>query len=124
MGGGGQHCSVLVARSNGVNSLLRETKGMNEAERKRRRKREKRGSREDGERGREPSRGVAKGAKGWPEEMEGGTQALAQPVMIDWFAGSQQTDVRPPDQPTHPPTPQLTPPPRVPSPSRNTLCQD
>lgn len=36
------------------------------------------------------------------EEKEGGSQALAQPVMIDWLAGSQQTDVRPPDRPTHP----------------------
>lgn len=36
------------------------------------------------------------------EESEDGSQALAQPVMIDWLAGSQQTDVRPPDRPTHP----------------------
>lgn len=35
-------------------------------------------------------------------KSEGGSQALAQPVMIDWLAGSQQTDVRPPDQPIHP----------------------
>lgn len=35
-------------------------------------------------------------------ESEGGSQALARPVMIDWLAGSQQTDVRPPDQPAHP----------------------
>lgn len=33
-GGGGQHCSVVVARSNGVNPLLREMKGMSEPERK------------------------------------------------------------------------------------------
>lgn len=32
MGGGGQHCSVLVARSNGVNSVLREMKGTNARE--------------------------------------------------------------------------------------------
>lgn len=35
-------------------------------------------------------------------KSEGGSQALARPVMIDWLAGSQQTDVRPPDQPIHP----------------------
>jgi len=35
MGGGGQHCSVLVARSNGVNSVLREMKGTNVQERER-----------------------------------------------------------------------------------------
>lgn len=50
MGGGAQHCSVLVARSNGVNSLLRETMGMNEPERRRERRTsrgEREGERED-----------------------------------------------------------------------------
>lgn len=37
-------------------------------------------------------------------ESEGGSRALARPVMIDWLAGSQQTDVCPPDQPVHPRT--------------------
>lgn len=31
-------------------------------------------------------------------ESKGGLQALARHVMIDWLAGSQQTDIRPPDQ--------------------------
>lgn len=48
-------------------------------------------------RGRKKERTGGDGGK-----SEGGSRALAQPVMIDWLAGSQQTDVRPPDQPIHP----------------------
>lgn len=118
-GGGGQHCSVLVARrqrgelaTEGNEGDEREkaterdewngTRGENERERERVR-------RVEGEARRAWSRilgwkegeGV-EGRKGWLEESEDGSQALAQPVMIDWLAGSQQTDVRPPDRPTHP----------------------
>lgn len=116
-GGGGQHCSVLVARrqrgelaTEGNEGDEREkaterdesngTRGESERERESKEKRDVLGrgawvgKRETGER--------VEGRKGWLEESEDGSQALAQPVMIDWLAGSQQTDVRPPDRPTHP----------------------
>lgn len=47
------------------------------------------------ERGREREKENERRERRW-------SQALARPVMIDWLAGSQQTDVRPPDQPAHP----------------------
>lgn len=115
-GGGGQHCSVLVARrqrgelaTEGNEGDEREkaterdewngTRGENERESEASRRRSETCLVE--ELGLERGRGV-EGRKGWLEESEDGSQALAQPVMIDWLAGSQQTDVRPPDRPTHP----------------------
>lgn len=134
MGGGRQRCSVLVAWNNGVNLVLREMKGMNAQQRKRevdREGKERQIGKEREERTvvrkrenentnwrkgenvmigeRKEERTAGDGGK-----SEGGSQALARPVMIDWLAGSQQTDVRPPDQPIHPRTnPPLLPDPTV-----------
>lgn len=114
----GSIVACLWRGGNGVNSLLRETKGMNErrrqrgtsgTEREERTREKERVRRVEGEARRAWSRSLGwkegegvEGRKGWLEESEDGSQALAQPVMIDWLAGSQQTDVRPPDRPTHP----------------------
>lgn len=87
---------------------MEKERGETERARRRERGERERGERERGsargglEKGRENSTGRSESVGGDGGESEGGSQALARPVMIDWLAGSQQTDVRPPDQPAHP----------------------